>query len=400
MASVLLVSCAAELGDTGDRHGAEDSFRADEIGSRRVGDFVSSTCTTAAVAPLSRQVAEEMLCITPGVVVELSEANGISFSSNAVLPFMEATAGEKLKLAAKEQKIILNSGFRTVVQQYLLKKWHQRGRCGILAAASPGRSNHESARAIDVANVGAARSALNRHGWDDPLPRDPVHFEFLDSPDMRGLDVHAFQRLWNRNNKGDQIAEDGDYGSATAERINRAPAAGFPIGACEDPGKGGFGDSFVGTDCSEDVSVCNFSADGQQGLCIDWFSEDETGNASLDGFCSLECEGVCPDRTGSAPTFCAEFVQDPGVCAAAPSPENDQCADISGTEIQVVPRFVGDSGVTKIWMGVCAPPGNKLSCDAPDGGEGECIDTDSMSCGGTLHTGLCPGSSNIRCCSE
>lgn len=380
-------------------HGPEDDFKADEIGSRKVGDFESSTCTTASVAPLSRQIAEEMLCITPGAVVELGEGDGITFSSNAVLPFMEAEAGEQLKKAARQTPIILNSGFRTVVQQYLLKKWHLRGRCGILAAASPGRSNHESARAIDVANVSAAANTLNAHGWHDRLPHDPVHFVYLDAPDMRGLDVHAFQRLWNRNNPGDQISEDGNYGPATAERIRRSPAAGFPIGACEDAG-GDLGDSFVGTDCSEDVSVCDFSAAGQQGLCIDWFAEDETGNASLDGFCSLECEGFCPDRTGSAPTFCADFRQDPGVCAAAPAPENDHCRDIEGTDLQVVPRFVGDSGVTQIWMGVCAPPGNELACETASGIEGECIDTDSMSCGGTLQSGLCPGSSNIRCCTE
>ena len=44
------------------------------------------------------------------------------------------------------------------------------------------------------------------------------------------MDVMAFQRLWNRNHPEDIIAEDGDYGPATAARIERSPADGFPRG--------------------------------------------------------------------------------------------------------------------------------------------------------------------------
>ena len=47
----------------------------------------------------------------------------------------------------------------------------------------------------------------------------------------RGADVLAFQRLWNRNAPDDPIAEDGVYGPMTEERVKRAPAEGFGIGA-------------------------------------------------------------------------------------------------------------------------------------------------------------------------
>jgi hypothetical protein len=57
-----------------------------------------------------------------------------------------------------------------------------------------------------------------------------VHFDHTRSSDIRGLDVHAFQRLWNRNNPSDRIDEDGDYGPATGARLAKAPAAGFAIG--------------------------------------------------------------------------------------------------------------------------------------------------------------------------
>jgi hypothetical protein len=58
-----------------------------------------------------------------------------------------------------------------------------------------------------------------------------VHFDHLDSPDIRGADVLAFQRLWNRNAPDDPIAEDGQYGPMTEDRVKRAPAEGFGIGA-------------------------------------------------------------------------------------------------------------------------------------------------------------------------
>ena len=50
-----------------------------------------------------------------------------------------------------------------MVQQYLLYRWFQLGRCGITAAAVPGNSNHESGRAIDVGNH-EAWAAIGRAG--------------------------------------------------------------------------------------------------------------------------------------------------------------------------------------------------------------------------------------------
>jgi hypothetical protein len=49
---------------------------------------------------------------------------------------------------------------------------------------------------------------------------------------VSGLSVLAFQRLWNRNNPKDRLAEDGAYGPQTEARLARAPSAGFAIGAC------------------------------------------------------------------------------------------------------------------------------------------------------------------------
>jgi hypothetical protein len=46
-----------------------------------------------------------------------------------------------------------------------------------------------------------------------------------------------FQRLWNRNNPTDTIAEDGQYGPSTESRLAKSPIGGFRLGpSCPDGG--------------------------------------------------------------------------------------------------------------------------------------------------------------------
>jgi hypothetical protein len=195
--------------------------------------FESSSCSTGDVLELSRQIAEEVDCLMPGQLVRFEALNGIVFTGAAVLPYLGEQARDDLYAAAVAggMPLQINSGFRTVVQQYLLRRWFELGRCGIPAAAEPGQSNHESGRAIDVQNYGVWITILDQHGWKHTVPGDDVHFDHLASPDIRGADVLAFQRLWNKNAPDDQITEDGSYGPMTEARIKRAPAEGFGIGA-------------------------------------------------------------------------------------------------------------------------------------------------------------------------
>jgi hypothetical protein len=206
-----------------------------------VGDFEDTTCSTAVVVGLSQQVAEEVDCLMPGQMVRVEEQDGIVFNGAAVLPYLDAEARDDLYAAAVAggRELRINSAFRSVVQQYLLRTWFEQGRCGIAAAAQPGRSNHEGGRAIDVDNWDEWVEDLPAHGWLHDVPGDDVHFDHVASPDIRGADVLAFQRLWNRNNPDDLIAEDGDYGPQTAARIAISPSEGFPIGAmCVDDDRG------------------------------------------------------------------------------------------------------------------------------------------------------------------
>lgn len=204
------------------------------IGAATVGDYETSTCTTAVVLELSRQIAAEVGCLVPGELVPFAEGNGVRFVGAAVLPYASEDGRADLLAAVAAgggTTLDLTSAYRTVAQQYLLYRWYQLGRCGIPVAATPGTSNHESGRAIDVDNWEDWLTVLPAHGWAHDVPGDDVHFDHLASPDLRGTDVLAFQRLWNRNHPAAAIDEDGAYGPMTAMALAMAPAEGFAIGA-------------------------------------------------------------------------------------------------------------------------------------------------------------------------
>jgi uncharacterized protein (TIGR03382 family) len=194
-----------------------------------VGNYTTGTCSTSVVIGLSKQIADEIGCMNPTSLTKFTAGGNITVTSNAVLPYLSAKG--KTALMAVNGTVQVNSAFRTVAQQYLLYRWYQAGLCGIPAAATPGRSNHESGRAVDLANYSARISAMSAQGWAHDVAGDPVHFDHLSSPDIRGKDVLAFQRLWNRNNPGSTIAEDGAYGPMTEAKLRAAPATGFPMGA-------------------------------------------------------------------------------------------------------------------------------------------------------------------------
>ncbi|MCX5741069.1 MAG: M15 family metallopeptidase [Proteobacteria bacterium] len=204
------------------------------IAGTPVASFETTSCSTGDVLPLSRQIAAEVDCINPGQLVVFEESATIAFVGAAVLPYLGLDARTDLYAAAAagNGKVIeVTSAFRTVVQQYLLRRWFELKRCGITAAAAPGKSNHESGRALDISNYSAWVTTFGANGWAHDVPGDPVHFDHLASPDIRGADILAFQRLWNRNAPDEPINEDGSYGAMTEAAIQRAPAEGFGIGA-------------------------------------------------------------------------------------------------------------------------------------------------------------------------
>lgn len=184
-------------------------------------------CSTAGVEAISAQLSEAQRCLNPSAFVRFAPHPGITLQSARVHPYAQASARDALHRAAADVPLTINSAFRTVADQYVL---YNSGGCGV--AATPGRSNHQSGRAVDVNNWSAARSALQAQGCTWYGAGDEVHFD-CPGADLRDDSVRAFQSLWNANNPGDTIAVDGAYGPQTNARLAMSPAGGFAMDACE-----------------------------------------------------------------------------------------------------------------------------------------------------------------------
>lgn len=209
--------------------------REDEVGTSTVATAVSSSCATSSVKGLSLQIIAEGKCIAPNAYVKVPDLDNVSFGPN-VFPYLEKPARDKLVAALKAnpgKSLSVNSMLRTVAQQYLLYRWSKLGKCNISIAATPGNSNHETGLAMDVNEYSAWKTIFSNHGFKWFGNSDKVHFDYVGAgaKSYKGIDVLAFQRLWNRNNPGDKIAEDGDWGPNTEARMKKAPAAGFAKGA-------------------------------------------------------------------------------------------------------------------------------------------------------------------------
>jgi hypothetical protein len=190
-------------------------------------------CSSHPVIGLSEQILDELArCVRPGFLVKVQ--SGGQLVTSADLAYLEKPAADALGRALKSRPgktITINSMFRTVAQQYFL---YRHASC-FAAVASPGRSNHETGIALDVGDYGSWVSALQGAGFTWLGSKDRVHFDYrgAGSVDLRGDDVKAFQRLWNRNHPDDRIAEDGVWGGDTESRLKKSPAGGFPIGALD-----------------------------------------------------------------------------------------------------------------------------------------------------------------------
>lgn len=196
-----------------------------------------TTCGTAGVRGLSRQIIAGINLLAPGLLVNIEDivVAASPEQNGAGGLFLQSAAKEGLREAIRDrghgERPRVTSAYRTIAQQLLLREQFEQGRCGIGKAARPGRSNHEDGTAMDVQDHGAWRPFLEAHGWDWFGPDDPVHFTFVESGtrgDVSEIGIRAFQRLWNKNHPDDLLPVDGVFGSATEARLRRAPAAGWP----------------------------------------------------------------------------------------------------------------------------------------------------------------------------
>lgn len=187
-------------------------------------------CSSTTIAyELSQEIIDEINVLVPGSLIDCSDLN-ISIDS-LQFPYLQRPAKQALARAIRARGVTMkiNSAYRTLAQQYLLRRWREQRLCGIPAAAKPGRSNHESGLALDISDFDGWRSFLEAEGWKWFGRGDRFHFDFLGRGrrDIKGTGVLAFQTLWNKNHLNDRIDEDGKYGNDTASRLSISPTEGF-----------------------------------------------------------------------------------------------------------------------------------------------------------------------------
>jgi hypothetical protein len=208
---------------------------AEGVTTGTVAQAAANSCATSSVKPLSLQIIAEGNCIKPGAYAKVPSRPNLSFGSSA-FRYLEAPAKNRLVAALDAnpgKSLSVNSMLRTIAQQYLLYRWYKTGRCGIGLAAYPGSSNHETGLAFDTNQYSSWKSPLAARGFKWFGSGDPYHFDYVGTGAVsyKGLDVRAFQRLWNRNHPGDKISVDGSWGPQTEARMKKAPAGGFAKGA-------------------------------------------------------------------------------------------------------------------------------------------------------------------------
>ncbi len=189
----------------------------------------ASGCTTAIVNGLSEQLVYQVNLIIPDVLVRFDDLN--VELENAVWPFLQLPAKLALERAIQDrgQTLHINSAYRTLAQQLLLKQWV--GSCGITIAANVGKSNHQGGLAIDVPDPEDWRPYLENQGWQWFGGGDRPHFDYIgdETQDIRDSAILAFQQLWNKNNPHAPIDEDSQFGDETEDKLMQSPIDGFPL---------------------------------------------------------------------------------------------------------------------------------------------------------------------------
>lgn len=186
-------------------------------------------CSTGQIQGLSLQVLDKILELHPDKLSRINH-NLIVCEGSQNNPYIQTKAYKALVKAVEERGIPLhiNSCLRTPMQQHMLRRQFEMNICGIMAAAPPPLSNHNSALAIDIQDSVGWRPFLQKHQWKWIGSFDPMHYDFQGGGENLGsLQVKVFQQLWNEFNPNDKIKDDGLWGINTAARVDISPAQGF-----------------------------------------------------------------------------------------------------------------------------------------------------------------------------
>ena len=196
-------------------------------------------CSTSGLRGLDDQIVELLLrAVNNGTETNLVPCDDIprlNVVGNSTIALLQPEARASLARVIEDRDRDLNliHAYRTVAQQFVLRQWKLKGRCGITQARVPGTSDHERGIAIDIDEHETWKATLEANGWVWAGPKDKGHFSFHGAgvnPDVITESVRAFQKLWNIHNPDDPIDEDGVYGDVeTGPRLLRSPVGGFVV---------------------------------------------------------------------------------------------------------------------------------------------------------------------------
>ncbi|MCB9543687.1 MAG: D-alanyl-D-alanine carboxypeptidase family protein [Myxococcales bacterium] len=352
LAALLLATACADPGDDGHGELYDDHLHepegAEEIDLKAAGlvtvaDVIRNRgCSTAPLRALDEQIARELACIAPGTMKRIDDIPGLTLGGGA-RTFIQADAADALRRVVRQTgALTLNSGWRSVAQQHVLKSWE--GSCGIGVAAAPGNSNHQSGLALDIAQYGTSgvRTALRNAGfsWYCDYRNsgrlsgcgDPVHFDYFSGTDLRPHAVRAFQKLWNRNNPNDRIAEDGSWGPQTAARVSRSPLEGFrTVASCAATGDAPAPEPEPAPAPEPEPEPAPAPAPEGNGICVDDSLPLSEHGDRCDGFADDHWRCACNERLGrTISQVCRDgrwinYHSDPSDCARCDGRYTDGC---------------------------------------------------------------------------
>jgi hypothetical protein len=189
-------------------------------------------CGTAAVHGISQQLIAELKHLKPGALIEAGTPLIVAADAATVNLLLQPAAAVALHAASAARGAVVmtvNSCYRTIAQQYILRHHAVAHMCGVKAAAPVGHSNHEGGTGIDLSDASGWKPFMSSHYWAWIGSFDPMHFDFHGPHDtmINSFSVKAFQSLWNKHNPSDPIVVDGIYGAHTEMRLEKSPAAGF-----------------------------------------------------------------------------------------------------------------------------------------------------------------------------
>ncbi|MFN3198484.1 MAG: M15 family metallopeptidase [Bradymonadia bacterium] len=185
---------------------------------------------------LSTQLVNAINCLRPGSLSDIPDGNWQMLSP--LRPALVDARGVDDLLdaaASSNEPMVIRWAYRDIALQHLFFLWTLKG-CDFAAPA--GLSNHQNGLSVDLNDPGAWRGIMEQRGWENNLPTDRPHFDYVLAEDegMATLSIMAFQALWNHNRADDPLELTGEFDDATEAALNATPLLGFQRELCEGDG--------------------------------------------------------------------------------------------------------------------------------------------------------------------